>query len=164
MSRKNKNKAVKHQYEIRDLIRNVFCPPFDDDDILTRTMGNAGSDIMLSPRAKEAIMFNIECKRHEDKTWSGSYKSSFEQAFNDVESPLLVRRKNRSRNHYFAVTKFILDIHPGFLRNEDITMHDNLKTFLTSNKFGVSIYSDYIHFNDKKFIEVLTCLKRSYFQ
>lgn len=164
MSRNSKNKAVKHQNEIRNVIRSIFCPPFKDDDILSRTMGNSGDDIMFSPEAKKAIKFSIECKRHEDKTWGGTYKKSFEQAFLDKEYPLLIRRKNRSKNHFYSLTETILDIHPSILRSQNITMHDNLKTFLTANKFGISIFNEYIHFNEKKFIEVLICLRRSYFQ
>ena len=81
MSRSNKNKSVRHQNEIRDFIRLIFCPPFHLDDIVSRTMGLSGSDIVLSPQAQEAIPFNIECKRHEEKTWKASYKSAFIQTF-----------------------------------------------------------------------------------
>lgn len=164
MSRSSKNKAVKHQNEIRDLIRSVFCPPFHEDDITSRPMGQSGPDIILTPSIREAVQFDIECKRHEDKTWRGSYKSAFEQAFDCKRTPLLIRRKNRSGNHYFAYTQDILEIHPKLMHNCKIVMHDNLKTFACSNKTCIMLYNKYVHFNDKKFYEVLTCLRKYYFQ
>jgi hypothetical protein len=163
MSRKSKAKAVRHQNEIRDMIRTIFCPPFDVDDVVSRTMGNSGSDIILSPEIKKIIPFEIECKNHSDGTWSGTYKSSFEQTFNREQVPLLIRRKSRSGNHYFAYTDDVLEIHPGIFRSEKkITAHDNLRTFALTNKFNIQIYNEYIHFNDKKFIEILSCLKKYY--
>jgi hypothetical protein len=165
MSRNSKAKAVKHQNEIRDMIRTIFCPPFHDDDVVSRTMGNSGSDIIISPNLKTIVPFEIECKRHEDKTWNGTYKKSFEQTFNRTRKPLLIRRKSRSNNHYFAYTKDILEIHPAIFRGEKkIIPHDNLKTFAKTNKFCLQLYNDYIHFNDKKFIEILSCLKKYYSQ
>lgn len=165
MSRNNKNKAVAHQNEIRDMIRTIFCPPFDNDDVVSRTMGNPGSDIILSPELKKLIPFEIECKRHEDKTWNGTYKKSFEQTFDRSRKPLLIRRKNRSGNHYFAYLNDILDIHPAIFRNEKrITPHDNLRTFARTNSFNLQLYAGYIHFNDQKFIEILSCLKKYYSQ
>jgi len=171
MSRSNKNKGAKHQNEIRDMIRTIFCPPFDNDDVVSRTMGNSGADIILSPEIKRIIPFEIECKRHEDKTWNGTYLKSFEQAFertgkqHTYPKPLLIRRKNRAGNHYFAYLRDILDIHPAIFRGEKrITPHDNLKTFARTDKFNIQLFNDYIHFNDKKFIEVLSCLKKYYSQ
>lgn len=170
-TRSSKAKAVLHQNEIRDMIRYVFCPPFSDDDVISRTMGNPGADIIISPALSEIIPFDIECKRHEDKTWSGTYKKSFEQAFSRTgekhtyPKPLLIRRKSRSSNHFFAYTEDILDIHPAIFRDEKkIIPHDNLRTFARTNSFNIQLYNDYIHFNDKKFIEILSCLKKYYSQ
>jgi len=163
MSRRTKSKAVSHQNEIRDLLRHVFCPPFENDDIVSRPMGNPGSDIILSPAILQAFPFYIECKRHEDKTWNASYKKAFEQTFcNDY--PLLIRRKSRSDNHFFAKTTDVLEIHPRLLVNEKIETHTSLKSFLTHNSFYISLYEDYVHFNTKKFMEILSCLRISYFQ
>jgi len=164
MSRSGKNKAVKHQNEIRDLIRLIFCPPFHEDDVLSRPMGQSGSDIILTPAIRNVVPFSIECKRHEDKTWKGTYKKSFEQAFNCDYIPLLVRRKNRSGNHYFSRLDDILNIHPLLMKDCKLIAHDNLKTFSCSTKTCIMIYNNYVHFNDKKFLEVLTCLKKSYSQ
>lgn len=165
MSRNSKAKAVNHQNEIRDIIRNIFCPPYDIDDVTSRPMGNSGSDIILSPEMKKIIPFEIECKRHEDRTWQGTYKKSFEQTFDRSRTPLLIRRKNRKGNHYFAYLDDILDIHPAIFRGEKkITPHNNLTTFARTDKFNIQLYNDYIHFNDKKFIEILSCLKKYYSQ
>lgn len=163
---RGKTKAVSHQNEIRDLLRHVFCPPFVDDDITSRPMGNKGSDIILSPQIKELFPFYIECKRHEDKTWAGSCKSSYEQVF-CYDMPLLIRRKNRSQNHFYTRINDVLNIHPKFLVTEkDILLYaeNNLRGFLKSNSFITSICGDTLHFNTQKFMEILSCLKASYFR
>jgi hypothetical protein len=36
-----------------------------DSDVCSREMGQSGSDIRLSPRAKEIFNFDIECKNHQ---------------------------------------------------------------------------------------------------
>lgn len=164
--RRGKTKAVAHQNEIRDLIRHAFCPPFDDDDVVSRPMGNSGSDIILSPDIKKAFPFYIECKRHEDKTWYGSCKGAFDQTFCN-EYPMLIRRKNRSQNHFYALLNDILDIHPKFLIAEkNIRLYDEkaMRSFLISNSFELSIFRDVVHFDTKKFMEILSCLKNSYFR
>lgn len=158
--RNRKGKAVKHQNEIRNLLRYFFQDVLEDDDITSRPMGNSGADIILSPKAQSIIPFYIECKRHEDSTWAGTYISSFEQTFIN-KFGLLIRKKNRSQNHFFGLTDEILSIHPRLFNNEKIIMHDNLLTFARDNSFKFRMYDKYIHFNETKFLEILTCLKRS---
>lgn len=158
-SRSGKNKAVRHQNEIRDFFRMFLCPPLEEEDILSRSMGQSGSDIILTPAAKRIIPFHVECKRHEDHVWNGTYKASYEQAFKE-KHPLLIRRKNNSNNHFFAKTQDILEIHPEIFKNAKISMHDNVLTFFRSNNFGIRLYDDLIHFNQQKFFEVLACLRK----
>lgn len=162
-ARSGKAKAVLHQNEIRDYLRMFLCPPLHEEDILSRQMGGSGSDIILTPAAKNIIPFHIECKRHEDTTWQNTYKSAYQQTFKE-NFPLLIRRKSHSKNHFYARLHEILEIHPDILKDQKITMHDNLKTFMRSNKFKLTIFNDLIHFNEQKFFEVLLCLKKSYSQ
>lgn len=162
--RKTKAKAVQHQNEIRDLLRVILCPPFDKADIESRPMGNSGSDIILSPKAKEVIDFEIECKRHEDSTWKNSFKKSFEQTFK-YENGILIRRKNRQKNHFYCKLNHIKKIDSFFFKNEEnIKIYPSLKLFATNNDYCLSIFEDYVHFNDKKFIGLLKCLTSSYFR
>ena len=136
--RANKNKAVAHQNEIRDYLRTFLCPPLEDDDILSRTMGRSGSDIILTPAAKKVIPFHIECKRHNDKVWKSSYKAAYEQTFCE-DYPLLIRRKNRSENHFFALAKDILEIHPNIFKDQELIMYGDLKSFMNAKKNHLSI-------------------------
>jgi hypothetical protein len=66
-----------------------------DNHFFSRGMGQSGCDIGMSPSAREACPFDIECKNQEKlNVWS-----SFEQAeqnTSDGRIPLLVFKRNRS--------------------------------------------------------------------
>lgn len=66
-----------------------------DKDLASRPMGNIGTDIIMSKRAKELIPFDIECKNQE--AWN--VPVWFEQAVSNTEKnrmSLLIAKKNRS--------------------------------------------------------------------
>lgn len=164
--RGNKNKAVKHQWEVVHLLRTIFVPPLEDDDIKPQIMGMSGNDVILTPTAKKLIPFDIECKRHSDKTWKNSCINSLKQTVNNtnIEAgriPLLVRRKNRSQN------RFIMPLNDA-LKYEDVLKGSNIKlgtikAVLMYSKNDIMISSDnkYINLTTTKFIEYIAWYKQS---
>jgi hypothetical protein len=49
------------QVLVRDILLKHF-PELEEDDIYSRPMGSQGEDLMLSPRARALLPFNIEVK------------------------------------------------------------------------------------------------------
>jgi hypothetical protein len=65
--------------------------PLDDDDVLSRSMGASGTDLHLSPKAREFIDFDIECKCVDKvRLWE-----SWDQACANGENALLLIKKSR---------------------------------------------------------------------
>ncbi len=94
--RSAKNKGRLLQITVRDLLRNQFKDILEPDDIVSRQMGGAGIDIILTPFAKKLIPFDIECKNKE----SLSIWSAIEQAEeNSTEGriPMVVFKKNKKK-------------------------------------------------------------------
>lgn len=56
-----KQKGRLLQQKIRDLILELF-PHLEADDVRSTSMGAGGEDVTLSPMARRAIPFQIECK------------------------------------------------------------------------------------------------------
>jgi hypothetical protein len=97
-----KNKGRKFQHEIADLIRSTFDLP--DTDVVGRSMGAGGSDIVLSERALSKFPFAIECKRSETKCDIKSWWIQASANANSSENiePLLVFRANREDAYVLA--------------------------------------------------------------
>lgn len=57
-----KGKGRTFQNDIRELLLKVF-PFLEPDDIKTAVMGESGEDIKLSPAARRAFPYSVECKR-----------------------------------------------------------------------------------------------------
>lgn len=57
-----KSKGRKHQQNIRAILLREF-PELEEDDILSRGMGSAGIDLMLSPLARRTVGLSIEAKK-----------------------------------------------------------------------------------------------------
>lgn len=57
-----KAKGASGQREIRDLILSIFSE-LKEDDVRSTSMGAQGEDLLLSPKAREAVPYNIEIKR-----------------------------------------------------------------------------------------------------
>lgn len=49
------------QKEVRDILLAAF-PDLEEDDIYSRPMGSPGEDLMLSPKARKVLPFDIEVK------------------------------------------------------------------------------------------------------
>lgn len=56
-----KAKGRRLQQQIRDMILDLY-PELTKDDVRSTGMGQQGEDIQLSPKARELIPFQIECK------------------------------------------------------------------------------------------------------
>lgn len=83
-----KAKGRRLQGWLRDKILEYF--PLEEDDVLSRSMGASGSDLHLSPRAREYFDFDCECKNVEKiRLWE-----SWDQACQHGRKPLLVIKKN----------------------------------------------------------------------
>lgn len=63
--RSAKAKGRRLQQQIRDMILEVF-PELEKDDVRSTAMGQNGEDIQLSPKAREFIPLQIECKNKKE--------------------------------------------------------------------------------------------------
>lgn len=172
-SRYQKNKAVRHQNEIRNMIRSGFYGVLEEGDVNSRPMNNKGSDIILSPKALAIFPFYIECKRYEDKSWKYSAKNIYidvvEKAKQNGLVPLLIRKKNFGNNQFYSELYSILNMYPKIL----IESGKSLKDYSTINgilidslpsKVSISSNCNIIHFGEAQFFKLMSCLKKSYFQ
>ena len=87
-----KAKGRKFQQYVRDKILATF-PHLEPDDVRSTSMGAGGEDILLSPAARKAFGFSVECK---SLARSAVY-SLFEQAEENAgpHIPLLMLKANR---------------------------------------------------------------------
>lgn len=60
-----KAKGRRLQQQIRDLLLDIF-PELTKDDVRSTGMGQQGEDIQLSPKARQLIPFQIECKNKKE--------------------------------------------------------------------------------------------------
>lgn len=89
-----KDKGRKFQQKLARDIQTVFN--LDPDDVVSRSMGAPGADIMLSPHAQKAFPFAVECKRAEKVTLTKWWEQTQQNADKCGLKPLLVFRQNRS--------------------------------------------------------------------
>ena len=79
--------------KLRDLFKDIL----HKDDIRPQLMGQSGTDVILSPSAKNLIAFDIECKNQE-KLIGAQLESAIEQCEANTEEgriPLLIFKKNQ---------------------------------------------------------------------
>lgn len=91
--RSAKNKGVRLQNWVKEMLRAKYKNELEDDDILSATMGQTGADIILSPAARKLIPFSIECKNQEK--YGGIYNIMAQAASQDKGMPLGVLKMNR---------------------------------------------------------------------
>lgn len=93
-----KAKGRRLQDEVRQRILDTFGA-LKEDDVKCAIMGESGEDIHLSPVARRAIPFSIECKNQEAlNIWK-----ALAQAEGHGHPPLVVFKRNRSET--FAALK-----------------------------------------------------------
>ena len=91
-----KSKGRRLQDFIRDTLREIFKNQLEPDDILSRQMGGAGTDIVLSPAAKKLIIFDIEAKNQENLSVPAALRQASLNAKLD-RTPFLIFTKNRGK-------------------------------------------------------------------
>jgi len=96
-SRSAKNKGARLQNEVRDLLLESF-PSLEPDDIKCAIMGESGEDIKLSPAARRAIPYSIECKNQEKISIWAALKQA-EENCKVGTVPLLVFRRNNAETY-----------------------------------------------------------------
>lgn len=90
--RSAKNKGKRLQNTVRDALLDNF--DLESDDVRSTGMGQQGEDIQLSPKAREILPFNIECKSLKK---IGVYRH-YEQAITHGDyEPLLIVKQDRSK-------------------------------------------------------------------
>ena len=88
-----KAKGRRLQQHVRDRIREVFH--LHEDDVQSRSSGAGGEDIMLSPTARAAFPFSVECKNVQKVNVWQSYEQACENAGD--HAPLLVISRNQAK-------------------------------------------------------------------
>lgn len=91
-SRKAKGRAL--QQKVRDAILRTF-PHLQPDDVKSTGMGQGGEDVQLSPEARRAFSYSIECKRHKSFAVYGPYEQA--QVNAKGFEPLLVIQGDRKK-------------------------------------------------------------------
>jgi hypothetical protein len=90
-----KAKGRRLQQEVRDAILATFDAQLQPDDVRSTSMGASGEDLLLSPAARAAVPFSIECKNVESlNIWK-----ALEQAGGRQHPPLVVFRRNGTKAH-----------------------------------------------------------------
>ena len=93
--RSAKNKGARLQNHIRDRLRAVFSS-LHEDDILAQPMGQSGSDIILTPAARELIKYSFEAKAFAKFSMYSHMEQASANARPD-ETPIVVFRADRKK-------------------------------------------------------------------
>jgi len=104
--RSSKNKGQRLQKQVVLELREKFNLDKNEEDcfngdVQARLMGGSGTDIVLSPKAKEKIPFDIECKNTERLN---IWKAIAQAESNSDRIPLVVFKRNRSKT--YAIIEF----------------------------------------------------------
>lgn len=93
-SAKNKGKRLQNLVTLK--FRELFRGILTEGDIQSQTMGVNGTDVVLSPSAKNLIPYDIECKNNESLV-GAVMADAIEQAETNTEQgriPLLIFKSN----------------------------------------------------------------------
>lgn len=90
-----KNKGRKLQQAVRDSILERF-PELEDDDVRSTSMGAAGEDVLLSPKARAVLPVTIECKNL-NRIACFRYYEQAEANAKPGQEPMVVMKENRSK-------------------------------------------------------------------
>ncbi len=91
--RSAKNKGVRLQNWVRDLLRSTFTS-LEDADVLSAIMGEGGEDLKLSPAARLLLPFSFECKNTEKISIYNAYKQCIDNAPENCEPILIIKKNN----------------------------------------------------------------------
>lgn len=125
-----KAKGRRLQDSVRDKFRKMFEDILENDDITSRQMGGAGTDVVLSPAAKKQIIFDVECKNQEKINIAKSLKQA-EDNCSEGRIPALIFTKNRSKVYVaIELDRFLELIYPErykkIMENSIQQINDNL--------------------------------------
>ena len=89
-----KAKGRKFQQFVRDQLREVYKESLSDGDLESRGMGQAGTDIVMSPLAKSVCPFDIEIKNQE--TWNVPkwWRQAVENTEKDRKTLLVMKKSH----------------------------------------------------------------------
>lgn len=88
-----KSKGRRLQQFVRDAIMKAF-PNLKKGDVRSTPMGVSGSDIMLSPAAREVFPYNVECKNVEKLNIWKAIEQAKEGDEGDI--PIVIFKKNNA--------------------------------------------------------------------
>lgn len=96
--RSAKAKGRRFQQQVRELLLETFKEELHPDDLKVSIMGESGTDVKLSPAARQKIPYSIECKNVEKlNIWAALQQA--EDNTTEGTTPLLVFSRNRSKNY-----------------------------------------------------------------
>ena len=109
--RSAKAKGKRLQNKVTQLLQEKFSAVLEEGYFKSKTMGEHGMDVQLSPSARKKFPFAIECKNQEAlNIWK-----SLEQAENNCEglTPLLIFKRNKSKIYAALEITDFLDLLDG---------------------------------------------------
>lgn len=92
--RSAKAKGKRLQNWVRDLILKIWLDSLQPDDVRSTTMGDTGEDVQLSPRARELVPFQIECKNKAHVSVYSWYNQCREHG---PHEPLLIIKEDNAK-------------------------------------------------------------------
>lgn len=102
-----KSKGRKCQQWVRDQLLARFAH-LTDEDVRSISLGAAGEDILLSPLAREAIPFTIECKARAGIAVYPWYEQAAKHA--DKGEPLVFLKADRKKPLALVDAEWLLDV------------------------------------------------------
>lgn len=97
-----KAKGRRLAQKVKDAYHLAF-PELQDGDITVTPSGVQGSDIQLSPRAKEFLPFVTECKAHEKLNPWAALEQARTHIKDEKDIPLMCFTRNREPKVYVAL-------------------------------------------------------------
>jgi hypothetical protein len=88
-----KAKGRKLQQQVRDMILDIF-PELEPDDVRSTAMGQNGEDVQLSPKARQLLPFQIECKNKKEVAVINWLEQA---ATHGKHIPIVVAKQNHSQ-------------------------------------------------------------------
>ena len=101
-----KGKARQFENEVRASILGYFSM-LGENDVISRTMGESGEDIILSPKAQLYLPLAIECKRQEKINIYAAYRQAEVHA---KKTGLMATVAHRRNNEDPLVTMGLSDL------------------------------------------------------
>ena len=106
-----KQKGRRLQQYVRDKIYEYF-PSLRSGDVRSTPMGVSGSDIMLSPAARDVFNFDVECKNVEKlNVWKAieQAESNRDNEFNS--EPIVIISRNKAKKYVVVELDYFMKIH-----------------------------------------------------